>query len=144
VEPGRPAPDFHLEDLEGRRFYLSSCRGKAVVLNFWSVHCLPCKREMPELQKLWAADSARGLVVAGICSDTTEQRYVQGLVNGLGVEYPVLSDEQGRVAGLYGVRELPTTFFINRRGIIVRRVTGFEPAHAGRYREILLQLLSGQ
>jgi peroxiredoxin len=142
IETGRPAPDFLLDDLKGDRFYLNAQKGKGVVLNFWSVHCVPCRKEMPELQSMWKTFEDSGLVLAGICTDTTEQGYVGTFIKGLGVDYPVLVDAHGRVVEVYGIRTVPQTFFIDRSGIIQAHIIGYSPGDEVKYRELIIKLLN--
>jgi len=134
------APDFLLNDLQDRRFYLSSCKGKAVLLNFWSTHCAPCMEEMPHLEKLYGEFSKQGVVFAGICIDPAEAGYLETLVHGLGVTYPVLADISGRTAALYAVTAVPVTIIISPEGMIHSRTTGYREAYIQRFREQLASL----
>ena len=103
---------------------LSDYRGKAVLLNFWATWCPPCKIEMPwfvDMQKQYGKD---GLVVLGVAMDDSESAKIAQFANEMGVNYPVLLGTD-QVSDDYGnVQFLPTTFYIDRNGVIVQKVAG--------------------
>ena len=114
------APDFNLEDLGGNRYSLQDFRGKVVVVNIWTTWCAFCKTEMPAFQKVSdSLKSESGVVILAVNStfqdDSTK---VAQFVSDYGLHYPVLLDTSGRATNAYQVRALPTTFFIDRDGII--------------------------
>lgn len=112
---GRPAPGFQLAALDGRPVSLGDFRGRPVIVNFWATWCEPCKQEMPALQ----AEAARqpDLVVLGI--DNVESAVkVRPFVDQLGLRFPILLDQDGSVVERYQVTGLPTTFFIDRSGVL--------------------------
>jgi cytochrome c biogenesis protein CcmG, thiol:disulfide interchange protein DsbE len=113
---GHPAPDFTLTGLDGKTFTLSELRGQPVVLNFWATWCPPCRAEMPELQA--ASERLDGEVaIIGVNQGENAQQ-VSGFVQPLGFTFPMPLDESMGVSRQYLVRNLPTTFFIDRDGII--------------------------
>jgi len=113
---GHPAPDFTLTTVTGETFKLSDLRGTPVVLNFWATWCPPCRGEMPELQ---AASQRLAGQVAIIGVDQAETpAQVQAFAAQSGVTYPIPLDERAEASRLYAVRSLPTTFFIDRAGVI--------------------------
>jgi len=122
-----PAPAFRLSRLGGGPpLTLASFRGKAVVINFWSSECGPCKQEMPRLQSAAQRWAANGAVVVGV--DTIDShRAAQDFARKHGVNYPIGYDDVGELATRYGVAYTPTTFFVDRRGRIVKRVLGPVP-----------------
>ncbi|MGA3053899.1 MAG: TlpA disulfide reductase family protein [Candidatus Korobacteraceae bacterium] len=121
---GLQAPDFDLPTLDGRRVKLSDFRGKAVLLNFWATWCPPCKIEMPwfvELQKQYGKD---GLVVLGVAMDDTDPAKIAEFAHDMDVNYQVLLGTD-KVSDDYGdVQYLPTTFYIDRNGVIVDKAAG--------------------
>jgi thiol-disulfide isomerase/thioredoxin len=121
---GVQAPDFDLATLDGRRVKLSEFRGKAVLLNFWATWCPPCKIEMPwfvDLQKQYGKD---GLVVLGVAMDDTAAPKIAEFAHDMGVNYQVLLGTD-QVSDDYGdVQYLPTTFYVDRNGIIVDKAAG--------------------
>jgi thiol-disulfide isomerase/thioredoxin len=122
-----PAPPFRLSRLGGGPpVTLASFRGKAVVVNFWSSECGPCKKEMPRLQQAARRWAGKGAVVVGI--DTIDShRAAQDFARKHGVTYAIGYDDVGEIASRYGVAYTPTTFFVDRRGRIVKRVLGPVP-----------------
>lgn len=122
---GEPqAPPFSLRSLDGRMVRLSDYRGKAVVLDFWATWCKPCRASMPHLNDMQDRYGAR-LVVVGVSIDDGGNQAVKRFADDLGIKFKVaMADE--RVLEAYGpIRSIPTTFFINRRGEIARRVVGY-------------------
>lgn len=120
---GRPAPDFRLEDLDGRVTSLSDLRGRPVVVNFWASYCLPCREEAPLLTETQARYEGSGLQVLGIIfqDDIGAARL---FMERFAVRYPGLLDPDGRTAIDYGVRGIPETFLIGRDGTIRRVFLG--------------------
>ena len=120
---GAPAPDFTLADLSGAEVSLASYKGQVVLLNFWATWCGPCKLEMPTLQQYSTDYRAQGLAVVGV--DAGEPRAdVQTFATGQHLSFPILPDEKSTVTDLYRVSALPTTFIIDRQGMIVRQKMG--------------------
>ena len=130
VELDELAPDFRLTDMDGRAVMLSDFRGKTVVLNFWASWCPPCRAEMPEFQELWEARGEHGaddlvILAVNFLRDDTVGAATK-FVEGQGFTFPVVFDTtSGDVAARYGVRGLPATFFIDRKGVV--RTTALGP-----------------
>ena len=121
---GKPAPDFELSALDGKKVKLSDFRGKAVLVNFWATWCGPCKIEMPWLVDLQQRYSAKGLVVLGISVDEGSTDKIASYAKEMGVNYTVLRTTD-TVSDLYGgIDGLPTTFYVNRNGIIIDQAAG--------------------
>jgi peroxiredoxin len=113
------APDFTLDTLDGNQVTLSELRGRIVVINFWATWCLPCREETPALEKAYKQYKDSDAVILGV--NLTNQdlvRDVESFVQEFGLTYPILLDREGSVGYLYQVNGLPTTFFLNREGVI--------------------------
>ncbi len=125
---GRPAPDFALAGLEGVPWRLSQLRGSVVLLNFWASWCEPCRRELPQLQRLHERHSADGLVVLGVSDEDpgTARRHLEEL----GIGYPSLRDVDGSVMQSYRIHAIPTSLIIGRDGQLLKRMEGYTPAGA--------------
>lgn len=121
--PGHPAPDFALQTLDGQTLQLSDLEGQAVVLNFWASWCPPCRAEMPELEQAYQDNQSGGLVVLGV-NQGEQQPVAADFVQQFGLTFPVVLDQDLFASRIYKVNSLPTTFFIDRNGIIRERVTG--------------------
>ncbi|HEV8310179.1 MAG TPA: TlpA disulfide reductase family protein [Methylomirabilota bacterium] len=124
-ELGRPAPEFTLPDLAGKPVRLADFRGKkAVLVNFWATWCVPCREELPSLERL--AQERRGtLEVLGVSLDTVSKTKVQAFVRELGLTFPILLDPGYTVAKTYRVRALPASFVIDRDGALRHREIGY-------------------
>lgn len=115
--PKIPAPDFTLTDQFGNEHTLSDYKGKVVFLNFWAVWCNPCRREMPDIQKLYldhGENSGDVVVLAVTMPDANTDP--ADFMNDKGYTYPSVIDESGDVMAQYGVSAFPTTFMIDRDG----------------------------
>ncbi len=119
TQVGDAAPNFTLKTLDGKHVSLSDYRGKPVMINFWYATCPGCLAETTGIERFYAAQHAAGksfviLAVNSVDDAPTDQQFVQQY----GITYtPVLDDNQ-RVATLYNLNATPTSYFIDRQGII--------------------------
>jgi peroxiredoxin len=114
---GKHAPDFVLPGLDGVKIKLSDLRGKPVVVNFWATWCGYCIVEMPLLQQAYDANKDKGLVILAVNDGETSAR-AEEFIQANGYTFTVLLDFYGDVVPFYKVRGLPTTFFIDKEGVI--------------------------
>ena len=119
------APDFTLTDMDGKEVRLSEQRGKKVLINFWTTWCGYCKEEMPLIQKLHqqGGENWRVLTV-NITSTETSVQKVKSYIDSNGFTFPVLLDQKGSVATLYGVQGIPASFMLNEKGEVIRTKVG--------------------
>ncbi|MCC7105757.1 MAG: TlpA family protein disulfide reductase [Chloroflexi bacterium] len=114
---GHPAPDFTVLGEDGREHRLSELRGQVVLLNFWATWCGPCRSEMPELERTYQTNRGKGLnVIAMNFRETVPE--AQAFFKELRLSFPIWLDRTGSVAELYRARGLPSTFLVDRAGII--------------------------
>ena len=119
---GAPAPDFSLLTVEnGKPVRLADLRGHIVVLNFWATWCLPCRTEMPALDQ--AQRNMPDAVVLGVNQQEGAET-VGRFLREQGLDFAVVLDTAGEVNRLYRVLALPTTYFIDRDGVIREVVYG--------------------
>ncbi|MED1646629.1 thiol-disulfide oxidoreductase ResA [Brevibacillus agri] len=117
-EVGKEAPNFSLKQLDDDTFKkLSDYRGKAVVLNFWGSWCIPCKTEMPALEKQYERFKEKGLVVIGI-NIGESPIVVKPFVQSVGATFPIWLESERIVTQLYRISPIPHTYFIDKDGII--------------------------
>lgn len=123
AEVGAPAPDFEARALEdGSLRRLSDYRGQVVLLNVWATWCIPCRREMPSIEKLYREYSPRGLrVVAVSVDDPSAEESVRQFVEELGLSFEILHDPTGKIVQSYQMIGIPQSFLIDRRGIIRKK-----------------------
>jgi peroxiredoxin len=115
----QPAPDFVLQDLTGTPVRLSDLKGQAVMINFFATWCSPCRQEMPDLQAAYAANKDKGFVLLAVnLTAQDDVKAIPAYVKQLGLTFPILLDTKNDVTTLYRIGPLPTSFFIDRGGIV--------------------------
>lgn len=119
------SPDYQFVALDGSEVRSADLRGQVVVLNFWATWCGPCKLEMPSLQSLHEDLGAEGVAVLGLSTDVGDAGVVREFLDERDIDYPVgrASNEHRRAFG--GIAGIPTTFIIDRTGIVRHRVVGY-------------------
>ena len=127
VKDPDPAPDFKAKDLNGKEISLEAYRGKIVLLNFWATWCGPCRAEIPSLIQLQTKYQDQ-VQILGMNVDDEDETAVRAVVQGEGINYPVvMTTPQVRVA-YGGIAALPTVFMINTEGRVVQKHIGlFNP-----------------
>ncbi len=116
VELGKPVPDFTLNTLNGDSVRLSSLRGKVVLINFWATWCGYCVYEMPDLQALHEMYEGEVVVLAVNVREAPDS--VARFIETNGYSFTVLLDADGKVTRAYMVSGLPTTFVVDRKGVL--------------------------
>lgn len=114
---GNLAPDFLLETLEGDEIRLSDLRGEGVIVNMWATWCPPCRREMPQFVAAYDRYREQGLEIVAVNVQESES-VIRPFVDDFGVDFPVALDRRGDVSEEYRVIGLPTTYFIDREGVV--------------------------
>ena len=121
---GKPLPDIDLPTLQGKSISLKSLRGKVVFLNFWATWCLPCRHEMPAMERLYGRLKEKGFEILAVSIDARGEEVVAPFVKKLGLTYPILMDRDMDALRAFGVRGMPTTFLIDREGRIAHLAVG--------------------
>ncbi len=136
-QAGFLAPNFSLSTPQGDSITLSDLRGKVILLNIWATWCPPCRAEMPAMQNTYQALQERGFIVLAVNStfqDTPAK--IEPFLQEYGLTFPTLLDTNGDVTRLYQVQSLPTSFFIDKNGIIREVVVGGPMAEALLYSRV--------
>ncbi len=126
---GFSAPGFTLEILDdsnpGREVSLTDYRGQVVIINLWATWCPPCRAEMPAIQNVYQDYKDKGLVVLAINTTFQDNEAdVRAFAKEYGLDFPILFDRTGDVSIRYQLRGLPSTFFIDRKGVIQLVIVG--------------------
>ncbi|MBI3953087.1 MAG: TlpA family protein disulfide reductase [Chloroflexi bacterium] len=116
---GQIAPDFTLERLDGGVLALRELRGRVVLVNFWATWCGPCKVEMPIIQQVYNEYRARGFEVVGVDFGEPREDAADFVQRG-GFSWPFVLDSDQAIAKRYNVLGLPSSFFLDRQGIVRR------------------------
>ena len=117
---GQRLPNFNLETIDGEKVSLSDYRGKVVFVNFWATWCPGCYKEIPDLERAFA-EYGGDVVILGINRAESLQKQTQFLRDFEVIPtYPFLLDPSDRLAGAYGVVVMPTTFELDREGVIIQ------------------------
>jgi peroxiredoxin len=120
IKPNRQqvAKDFKVASLDGKRLRLADHKGKVVFLNLWATWCPPCKEEMPAMERLWQRYREHGLVVIALSMDSGGAKAVKPYIERARYTYLIGLDPKMEVADLYGARSVPSTFIIDRSGML--------------------------
>ncbi len=141
---GKSAPDFKLEDINGKLVSLNSLTGKApVILSFWATWCKPCAEEMAEYKKVLNDYKDMGVKIIAISTDNEKSvAKVKPYIKSKGYNsFIVLLDSNNEVARKYYATSVPFSVIINKEGKIVYAHTGFMNGDELKVREKLDQLL---
>ena len=119
------APDFTLDTIDGGQITLSDLRGQVVIVNLWASWCPPCRAEMPAIDSVYQANKANGLEVLAVnVTNQDSAAAASAFAQEFGLTFPILLDRDGAVSRRYLLQALPTTYFIDRKGVIRAVVPG--------------------
>ncbi|WP_227522015.1 TlpA family protein disulfide reductase [Bacillus solitudinis] len=123
---GMIAENFRLPMNTGDEGQLKDHRGKVVIINMWASWCEPCRDEMPALMELQHKYGADGLEIMMVNMQTYERTLNDAttFIEEIGLTLPVYFDEEGSLADSYQVGNFPTTYVINREGVIEAVIPG--------------------
>ncbi len=116
-------PELTLMTVDGRELDLTELKGKAVLVNFWATWCPPCRLEMPDLEAFYQQNQADGVVVIAINAGEPAGM-VDSYVDELGLSFDVLLDPTMQSMHAFRVASLPTSFFVDRDGVVRTRFAG--------------------
>lgn len=126
LKPGNKVPDFTLKTLEGQQVSLKDYRGKKVILNFWATWCPPCRKEMPDMQKVYSQSSEENVEILAVNLRYTEKNTdsVTAFVDEHHVSFPVLLDTKGSISKEFQAVSLPTSYLIDSKGTVQKKIIG--------------------
>ncbi len=143
VAVGARSPDFRAVDLaSGDSVALhDKYKGKVTLVNIWATWCVPCKVEMPAMERVYRELAPRGFAIAAVSVDEGPPEDVRRFGQDLGLSFDLLQDKSGAIQRLYQTTGVPESFLLNREGIIVKRVIGAHDWNSGVNRALLERLL---
>jgi peroxiredoxin len=151
VTAGTIAPEFEVNDLEGGLTRLSDHSGEVVLVNIWATWCLPCRVEMPSMERLYQEIGEDGFEIMAVSIDAALGQFDQAgrpggdievFADSLGLTFPMLHDPSGGIERLYRTTGVPETFLIGRDGIIYKKVAGGTEWDAPQHKELIQNLLA--
>lgn len=143
IKDNAPTPDFSAMTPEGKKLSLKDFRGKVVLLNFWASWCVPCREEMPAMEKLYQEYKHKNFVVLAIAVKDRKQDAVD-FVRELKLTYPVALDNDAQIGALYGAWGLPATYLIGPKGEGLARGWGPADWYNETSRKLIQDLLDGK
>ncbi|MDR7071227.1 TlpA disulfide reductase family protein [Fictibacillus barbaricus] len=126
LKQGSKAPDFTLKTLEGKQISLKDYRGKKVILNFWATWCPPCKGEIPEMQRFYKENHEKNveILAVNLAFTETKPQKIKDFVRDYGMTFPIPLDEKNTINKQFRAVSIPTSYFIDEKGIITNRHVG--------------------
>jgi len=125
---GSGAAEFSLINLNGEEVTLDQFKGKVIMLNFWATWCGPCKSEIPDFINIYAKNQKDGLEIVGVALSSGSATDIQKFVESWKINYTVLTGDEKYLQDLTnkygGIRGVPTTFLIDRKGTIRQKWVG--------------------
>ena len=141
VDEGARAPEIGLKDLAGKPVNLSGLKGQVVVVDFWASWCAPCREELPVLEGLYRKYREQGLVIVGVGLDK-DPKNLGKFLRANPLTFTVVHDAAGAVADRYGPPKMPSSYIIDRKGIVRHVHAGFRAADKGAMERELKTLLN--
>jgi len=124
VRPGAPAPPFSLATAGGDRVALASLRGRVVYVDFWASWCAPCRRSFPWMNALQDRYGSAGLSIVGVNVDQRASDAARFLRD-TPAKFAIVYDAPGATPAAYDVHSMPSSFLIDRQGVVVAVEEGF-------------------
>jgi len=138
--PGGAAPPLELSDLQGKKHRLADYRGKVVLVNFWATWCVPCREEMPSIERLRSSLEGRPFAVLAVNLAEPESR-IHKFLEAVPLGFPVLLDRDTKTTRAWQAKLLPATYIVGPDGAIRYRHLGELDWSKPEVREAILALL---
>lgn len=138
AEVGKMAPDFEIKSLDGKLVKLSSLRGQYVLIDFWASWCGPCRKEIPNLMKVYNEFKDKGLKLIGVSIDDDEAKWKKAVLEEK-LNYLQLLDSEKQTMKLYNYNGIPFIILISPEGVILEK-----GLRGSKVREKIMQYMNGQ
>lgn len=129
---GDAVPAYSGVTLAGGEISIGGETEQVTLLNVWATWCVPCRKEMPDLEEIYQEYQAQGLEIIGVSVDQAGPDRVQGFIDEVGTTFPIVHDPEGRIEELYPSIGLPNTYLIDRSGTLVKSWLGPLPVEQAR------------
>jgi len=143
MKDAAPTPDFSLTTPDGKKISLKDFRGQIVLLNFWASWCVPCREEMPAMEKLYQEYKDKNFAVLAVAVKDRKQDAVD-FIKELKITYPVALDPEAQIGSLYGAWGLPATYLIGPKGEGLARGWGPAEWYGNGARKLIKDLTDGK
>lgn len=134
-----PAYNFELTTLSGESITLDSYKGKVLILDMWDTWCPPCKAEIPHFVELYEKYNNQGVEILGVAFGREGENAVRKFVQNYNVNYPNAIGNQDIVEGFGPIKYIPTTFVIDRKGNIHKKLVGYNDKQV--FKNLIKELL---
>jgi peroxiredoxin len=140
---GNPAPNFSAKVFGSKqRVSLTKLRGQVVLVDFWGTFCEPCKKSFPKLQELSRNYAGQGFQVIGISEDEADDKdKIPGFAEEFGAKFVVAWDEDKSIARAYKPETMPSSFLIDKTGIVRFAHVGYHDGEAVQLEKEVQELL---
>jgi peroxiredoxin len=138
-----PTPEINLATPDGKKLSLKDFRGKVVLLNFWATWCVPCREEMPAMEKLYQEFKEKNFVILAVAVKDRKQDAVD-FVKELKITYPIVLDPDAKIGQEYGAWGLPATYIIGPKGEGLARGWGPAEWYGNGARKLIRDLVDGK
>ncbi|MBX3146578.1 MAG: TlpA family protein disulfide reductase [Gemmatimonadales bacterium] len=143
VEVGRAAPDFTAQNLRTQEAFSlrDQYRNQVVLVNLWATWCLPCRKEMPDMEQLYRELGPHGFRIAAVSVDEGDLKGVLSFADEYDLTFDILHDGDGSVQKAFQTIMFPESFLIDREGVVVKKVLGEHPWSSDANRRLVAELL---
>ena len=137
-------PAFRLKDLKGKKVHIKDLKGKVVMISFWATWCVPCKRELDDLAKIYKKHKKDGLEVLAIATDGPETfSEIRGVVKRHRWPFPILPDKEGEATSVLNPRgTVPYSMYVDRHGRLAHDHEGYAQGDAAKMAKRIAELLA--
>lgn len=141
LDVGARQPEIGLRDRAGNQIDLASLKGKVVLVDFWASWCAPCKQEMPVLERLYQKYKKDGLVIVAVSVDNDASN-IADFLKQVRVTFPIVHDQDHKVADRFKPPRMPSSYIVDRKGIVRHVHGGFRPDDAATLESEIKALLA--